>query len=143
MKKILVFGLCVFALTNTSCNSNAFKEVPENQFLGTWKVEERGILDGLVFEIKYNDKHKLKGKVIALGRNKFQQLFTEIGDPFIKEIERYSNTEFKLTEKKIAAPLFSSYGLSTNTKLDVHFHHIDTIYIGEKGNRGKYIRIIK
>lgn len=63
------------------------------------------------------------------------------GDLFIKKIKRYSNKDFKLTEKKIAGPLFSIYGESTNKEMDVHFHHKDTIYIGENGNGGKYIRI--
>ena len=137
----LVLPFLALLLILQSCSSELFKEVPEDDFIGHWKLEKRGIFDGIEIEIARNEDDKLKGKISKLNDNKYVQMFMEKEDNFIKKIKRYSNTEFDLTERKIAAPLFSIYGESTSNKVQVHFHHKDTIYIGEKGNKGKYIRV--
>ncbi|MDX1445769.1 hypothetical protein [Lishizhenia sp.] len=126
-----------------SCNTDSFQKAAKNQFKGKWRLAKRGILDSLEIEITEDSLKNYTGRVIKVNNNKYVKLFMDDGDLFIKKIKRYSNKDFKLTEKKIAGPLFSIYGESTNKELDVHFHHKDTIYVGEKGNGGIYVRIIE
>jgi len=68
-------------------------------------------------------------------------MFMEVGDKIVTGIKRNSNFEFVISEKKIAAPLFSAYGQSTSTEFVATFESKDKILLGNNGTQGKYIRI--
>jgi S-adenosylmethionine hydrolase len=73
--------------------------------------------------------------------DKFVNMFMEVGDKMVTGIKRKSNFEFVISEKKIAAPLFSQYGQSTLTEFVVTFENKDKILLGNNGAQGTLIRI--
>lgn len=138
--KYLVFvfsSIILFA----SCNTTKMNETPESQFLGKWKLVDRGMLDDIEIKISNDEKGNFSGTITKLNDNKYVQMFMEKGDVLVSGISRKSNFEFMLSEKKIAAPLFSAYDQSTTAELDVQFEHKNKILVGKNGIGGKYIRI--
>lgn len=135
MKGILFF---LFVFLMVGCGT---KRVEKDQFLGNWKVAGRGILDGIKFTIKKNEKGVLKGVITKLNDDKYVQLFVEPGDELVNGIERRSSYEFDLTEKRVAGKLFATYGQSSSSDLRATFKSNDTILLGKNGSEGKYIRI--
>lgn len=134
---LIVSVICVLY----SCDTSKLKQTSESQFIGTWKLTERGMLDEIEIKISKSDDGKLSGSISKLNNNKYVQLFMSEGDVLISDIQRHSNFEFGITEKKIAAPLFSSYGNSTSTEFTAVFDGKSTILLGNKGTEGKYIKI--
>ncbi len=123
------------------CDGSKFTKTPENQFIGNWKLVDRGMFENIEITISKNEKGEFSGVIKKINDNKFVNLFMEVGDQFLTNIKRHSNFEFQITEKKIAAPLFAAYGQSTNAEFTVTFENKNTILLGNQGGDGKYIRI--
>jgi hypothetical protein len=117
------------------------KETPDSQFEGTWVLTDRGMFEGIEVEISKDEKGNLSGIVKKRNDNKYVQLFMEDGDTFISGIKRNSNFEFVISEKKIAAPLFSAYGQSTTKDFKATFDGKDKILFGKNGIDGSYQRV--
>jgi hypothetical protein len=124
-----------------SCDGGKMSETPDSQFVGTWKLEGRSMFEGIEVAIVKNDDDTFSGTVSKLNDNKYVQMFMEEGDKFVSGIRRNSNFEFVLSEKKIAAPLFSAYGQGTTVSFDVTFDGKNQILLGEKGTSGIYVRV--
>ena len=110
---------CLFTLF--SCDSNNFRETPMENFIGIWELEGRSMFNGIQVEISKSETGKYSGKVIRLNDNKYIRMFAEENDIWVSGIDRSSNFRFKLTERKIAAPLFAMYGQSSSKEFVVEF----------------------
>lgn len=141
MTHLKYFTLIILLFALVGCDSSKLSKTSDEKFIGTWQLEDRGILSGLHVEIIKNDKGALKGSLKKLNDNKYVQMFMEVGDPFVTEIKRTSNYEFIISEKKIAAPLFSAYGQSTTSEFEAEFNDKNELLLGKKGGKGKYIRV--
>ncbi len=139
MKFTFVFLLILILFT--SCDSTKLKETPISQFEGKWKLINRGMLEGIEIDITKDKKGKYSGKIIKLNDDKYVNMFCAIGDKFVFGISRNSNFEFTLSEKKIAAPLFSQYGISSSADFEVVFLNQNTISFGKNGSEGTYERL--
>ncbi|NVK66695.1 MAG: hypothetical protein HWE22_19030 [Flavobacteriales bacterium] len=125
----------------SSCDSSKMKETPTSQFVGTWKLTDRGMFDGIEMKVSQNDKGEIKGVVTRLNDDKYVQMFMEEGDLLLSGVKRNSNFEFVVSEKKIAAPLFSAYGQGTTNEFKATFKNENTILLGGKGQSGSYVRV--
>ena len=139
MRVVLLLALPILLLT--ACDQSKMTETPSDQFVGTWKLEGRSMLEGIEVEITKSKKGDFQGNITKLNENKYVLMFMSVGDKLVSGIERKSNFEFELSEKKIAAPLFSQYGQSTSVHFDVQFEGKNKILLGENGSEGSYIRI--
>lgn len=144
LKNYKVIFFILISLMIYNCNSNNLEETPMENFIGSWKLEGRGMFDGIEIKIDTN----FKGKITKLNANKYVNMFAEVGDTWVSGIKRSSNFEFKLTEKKIGSPIFKLYGQKTRTKFSVQFIHKDTIGLvsgnsNPLGSRIRYVRIKK
>ena len=124
-----------------SCEGTKYTKISESNFAGTWLLHSDNIFDSLEIELKEDPKKGFIGEVVRLNTNKYVQLFMESGDIFISNIERKSNFEFIFKIKKIAAPLFSSYGEKTTIEHTVTFEGEDKIMIGKNGEFGVLSRL--
>lgn len=138
--KFLIVVLSLLTLT-ISCESSILLETPESHFIGKWRLSERGMLEGLEIEIKKDKTGNLIGEITKLNEDKYVTIFMEEGDKFMTKIKRKSNFEFVISEKKIAAPLFSTYGQSTTKEFKVTFDGNDKILLGNNGSEGAYVRL--
>lgn len=138
--KYLIVTLCLI-LTASSCDTSKMIKTPDSQFLGTWRLSERGMFEGIEIEISQDKKGKFIGAITKLNDNKYVQMFMQEGDKLLSGIKRNSNFSFVISEKKIAAPLFSAYGQSTTTEFEAEFDGKDKILLGKNGNSGAYIRL--
>lgn len=129
--RFLKFFLLLVGLMFVSCDSNQFSKTPMNQFEGVWELKGRDMFENMQIEIKLDEDGKIHSKIIKLNDNKFVRLFLSEGDQWVKDIRRTSNYEFVITEKKIAAPLFSVYGNSTSKEWNSVFKNEDCIGISE------------
>jgi hypothetical protein len=138
MRKVKFFKLFVLlvALIFVSCDSNQFSKTPLKQFEGVWELKGRDMFKDIQVEIKLGKEGKIQSKVVKLNDNKFVRLFLSEGDEWVKSIRRTSNYEFVITEKKIAAPLFSQYGNSTSKDWNAVFKNENCIGISESKNAG-------
>ena len=127
--------------TLLSCNSSKLKETSDTQFEGKWTLTERSMLNGIEIEITKDNEGSFKGVITKLNDNKYVQMFMSEGDKLVSKIDRKSNFEFEVSEKKIAAPLFSQYGQSTTEKFKATFETKDKIVLGKNGDDGYYTRI--
>nr|WP_299205711.1 hypothetical protein [uncultured Brumimicrobium sp.] len=139
--KRLLFVLSVLFFT-TSCENTKLTKISDSNFIGNWELKDRGILEGIEIEIARDEKGELHGEITKLNDNKYVNLFMEVGDQLLTGIRRNSNYEFTITEKKIAAPLFSSYGQSTSKDYKSIFDGENKIVLGKKGAEGFYVRIL-
>ncbi|WP_066627882.1 hypothetical protein [Labilibacter marinus] len=121
---IVILSVVVYS----SCNSDKLQKVSEDQFIGIWELHGRTMFEGIKIEIKKTPEKGLTGRVVKLNENKYVEMFMELNDVWISEIQRSSNYEFLLTEKKIAKELFSLYGISSSNDFKVEF--IDTNKFG-------------
>lgn len=122
---IIIMGLFVL-----SCDRNKLYETPIENFIGTWKLEGRSMFNGIEIEIEENPGGELVGKVVSLNDNKYIKMFVEPEDIWVTDIQRASNYEFRLIEKKIGSDLFSIYGLETTKEYKVEFIDENTIGLG-------------
>lgn len=134
---VLILSIIIFS----SCNSSKLTETPDSQFVGTWRLTDRGMFENIEIEISKENNGTFTGVVKKLNDDKYVKLFMEVGDKIVSGIKRNSNFEFVISEKKIAAPLFSAYGQSTSTEFVATFESKDKILLGNNGTQGKYIRI--
>jgi hypothetical protein len=137
----LLFLFAFSTLFMTSCDRSKMSETSDQQFVGTWKLTGRSMLEGIEVQIKKNPDGTFKGTLATLNNNKYVQLFMSIGDEFVTGIQRHSNFQFEISEKKIAAPLFSAYGQSTSVTFNVEFKNKNEILLGNSGVDGRYIRV--
>ncbi|MFT5858656.1 MAG: hypothetical protein ACI865_000744 [Flavobacteriaceae bacterium] len=131
---LLLFGICA------SCDTGKMSEVPFNQFVGEWKLTGRSMFEGIEIKVTEEDG-KFQGVITQLNENKYVLMFMEVGDKFLTKIERSSNFQFVISEKKIASALFSAYGESTSSSFDVQFNSKNEILLGADGASGKYLRV--
>jgi hypothetical protein len=113
-----------------SCDSDLLHKTPITNFTGTWKLQGRSMFNGIKIQITEKKNGDLVGKVVELNDNKYVNLFVSVGDIWVTGISRSSNTEFVLTEKKIASSLFSLYGLDTTQDYQVKFIDTNTFGLG-------------
>lgn len=143
LKLLFAFTLL---LTIVSCDVDSIKKTSMDEFVGEWELKGRSMLDGVQIDIQKNNSGQLVGKVKKINENKFVRLFVEEDDTWISSIKRSSNSEFKLSEKKVGNALFATYDLSTSKEYKVQFIHRDTIALGTKSKDPRkskvfYIRI--
>ena len=138
MRKVMFikFSALLVILTFVSCDSNQFSKTPLNQFEGVWELKGREIFKDIQIEIELDKDGKIQSKIVKLNDNKFVRLFLSEGDQWVKSIRRNSNYEFVITEKKIAAQLFSQYGNSTSKDWNAVFKNENCIGISESKNAG-------
>lgn len=134
---VLIISIIIFS----GCDSSKLTETPDSQFLGTWKLVDRGMFENIEIEILKEQNGNFIGVVKKINDDKYVKMFMEVGDKIVTGIKRNSNFEFVISEKKIAAPLFSAYGQSTSTEFVATFESKDKILLGNNGIQGKYIRI--
>ena len=137
--KYLIILLSVIFLS--SCNSSRLSEIPLSQFVGNWKLVDRGILENIEIEITKDENGKFSGAIKKLNDDKYVNMFMSVEDKIVIGIKRNSNFEFVLSERKIAAPLFSTYGQNTSSLFSATFESTDVILLGNNGSEGKYIRV--
>lgn len=145
MKNIFTYIIISVSLFISSCDTEGLSEIPMEQFIGTWSLQGRGMLEGMEIEIK-KEEEQLIGRVSKLNDNKYIQLFSTNNDVWVSEISRRSNYQFRLTEKKIARELFALYGLSSSNEFKVEFIDKDIIGLSGEGKDPKnatirYVRI--
>ena len=135
------FALIISIIIFSGCDSSKLTETPDSQFTGIWRLVDRGMFENIEIEISKEENGNFIGVVKKLNDNKYVKMFMEVGDNLVTGIKRNSNFEFEISEKKIAAPLFSAYGQSTSTDFVATFENKNKILLGNNGNQGKYIRI--
>lgn len=135
------FVLIITIIIFSSCDSSKLTETPDSQFVGTWKLVDRGMFENIEIEISKDKNGNFIGVVKKINDDKYVKMFMEVGDNLVTGIKRNSNFEFEISEKKIAAPLFSAYGQSTSTEFVATFENKNKILLGNNGTQGKYIRI--
>lgn len=134
--KLFNFFVLLFTLSVASCDSSQFSKTPLDQFEGVWELKGRDMFKDMQIEIKLGKDNKVQSKIIKLNDNKFVRLFLSEGDQWVRDIRRASNYEFVITEKRIAAPLFSQYGNSTSQVWNAVFKSKNCIGISESKNAG-------
>ena len=134
---VLIISIIVFS----GCNNSKLTETPDSQFYGVWKLVDRGMLENIEIDLSKDKNGNFTGVVTKINDDKYVKMFMEVGDKLITGIKRKSNFEFVISEKKIAAPLFSTYGQSTLTEFIVTFENKNKILIGDNGTHGKFLRI--
>lgn len=143
-KRGMFLGVLFLALLG--CDSKKLHETPMHQFIGTWKVEGRSMLNGIEFNIQKNEAGNLVGKIVKINNNKWVQKFMAPEDIFIQSIKRSSNFEFRVKENKIGYALFSLYDLKTSHTFRCVFIDSNTIGLGKKEetltqSKNRYIRV--
>lgn len=128
-------ALCTIVLY--SCNTGSFQKVPKDNFTGTWEIVGRQNLEGIQIEIKKNNQNQLTGKVKKLNDNKLVNMFLDTNDVFIKRIDRRSNFQFELVEKKIGHQLFAIYEIDTDAKFEVILNDGSFINFSENSENRK------
>jgi RNase P/RNase MRP subunit p29 len=116
---------------------------PDEQFIGKWRLVERGMFDGIEVQIAKDNEGNFEGIITKLNDDKYVKMFMEVGDKFVSGIKRNSNFEFTLKEKRIASPLFSAYGESTTNEFKVTIDGSNKILLGENGISGTYERVLE
>ncbi|PHR47419.1 MAG: hypothetical protein COA32_08345 [Fluviicola sp.] len=135
--KVIKFFILLVTLIFVSCDSTQFSKTPLNQFEGIWELKGRDMFKNMQIEIRLDEEGKVQSKIVKLNDNKYVSLFLEEGDEWVKDIRRTSNYEFVITEKKIAAPLFSQYGNSTSKDWNAVFKNENCIGVSESKNAGR------
>ncbi len=127
---IKVLLVIVTTLIFSSCDTESMKKVPVDQFVGNWELQGRSMLDGIRVSINRTESGAFTGKVIKINDNKYVNFFLEPGEVLVSNIKRSSNSEFRITEKKIGSTLFSTYGLTSSKEFKVVFIDKNTIDLG-------------
>lgn len=122
--------LIIFIPFFTNCDIEGMRKVSDDKFIGVWELKGRSMLDGIKVSIERTENGNLVGKVLEINSNKYVNLFLEQGDILVSNIKRSSNFQFRLTEKKIGAELFSTYGLDTSKEFKLEFIDDNTIGLG-------------
>ena len=96
---VLIFSLIVLS----GCDRSKLTETPDSQFVGKWKLVDRGMLENIEIEISKEQNGSFIGVITKLNDDKYVKMFMEVGDKLVTGITRNSNFEFVISEKKIAA----------------------------------------
>ncbi len=123
MKRMSIMSFLFLMLS--ACNSDHFSETPMDQFKGTWELRGRKDFNGIRIKIDTKNGKKFKGRIVELNDNKMVRLFVDSNDVWVSSIDRLSNFEFELTEKKVAHQLFGMYDLPTKQVYSVKFVNED------------------
>ena len=127
MKSTLVpflFLMCLFA--------GCAEKVSDDTFVGTWELKGRSKFEGIRIKIEKHDD-AFTGRIVKLNGNKLVKMFADSSDVWVSGIQRVSDFEFKLTERKLAADLFSLYGQSTSQDFKAQFIDANTIGLATEG----------
>jgi hypothetical protein len=127
---------CLLIIGMIFCSCSKRNKISEEKFVGDWELKGRSSYEGIQVRIKIVDK-KIKGRILKLNNNKIVRMFMDSDAVFVAEIKRVSNFEFKLTEKKPAAELFSMYNQSTSQEFKVEFIDDNKIGLVENGDPKK------
>ncbi len=135
-----------FGILMSNCDSSKLHKTPIENFEGIWELSGRPMFDGIRIKIEKEKPDKLIGRVISLNDNMYVKMFSSPNDIWVTNINRTSNFDFKLTERKIGSELFSIYGLNTSQEFKVVFIDENTIGIGTGNSKPsdssiKYIRV--
>ncbi len=122
--------LLFISISIVACDSSRTSKTPIDQFIGTWELEGRDMFTGIQIEITKSGDNKIVGLVTKTNNDKYVQMFLEVGDVWVSSINRSSNYEFNLTEKKLAAKLFSIYGQGSSKEFKVQFIDKNTFGLG-------------
>ncbi len=141
-----IYLLFLFTMVVLTGCSDKYEHVADENFIGEWQLQGRSMFEGMIIEIARNEDGKLQGKIKKLNDNKYVQFFAEAGDIWISKIDRNSNYQFNITEKKIGRELFSLYGLGSSSGFRAQF--IDDNTIGISSGRAdpllsniRYVRV--
>ena len=140
---VIFFGVLLLM----GCDASKLKEKPDDLFIGSWILQGHGMLDDLRISINKDKEGKLEGRITKLNDNKYVKLFLDSNFVIIPAIERRSNFQFVVTEKKIGSDLFSLYGMDTDVKLQAQFINNNTIVLSSDPSStsfgGSKVRLIK
>ena len=126
-----VFATLTVVFLLGACQGDRFSETPMEQFKGTWELRGRKSFNGIRIRIDSKNGKKFKGRVIERNDNKMVRLFVDSNDVWVSSIERLSNFEFELTEKKVAHALFGMYDLPTKEVHTVRFVNEDRFELND------------
>lgn len=126
---IIILLLCTY-----SCNPSKLKEIPIDQFIGKWEIENNSIYNGIQIEFKKDKKSQIYGSIIKLTDNKWCQIFADSSFVLYTDIKRNSNFQFSLTENRIGKEFMSLYDLPTKSEYIIEFIDTNTIAF-VKGNK--------
>ena len=136
----------IVILSTISCDNKHLTPVDMTKFIGTWELKGRTMFDGIYIQIDKNKKNEYVGVIKKLNENKWVNQFSEIGEQWVLKIERMSNFQFELSEKRIASELFGLYDLKTTDTYKVEFIDDNTLVLA-KGSQSplkskiKYIKV--
>ncbi len=128
IKRILAVPF-LFGIFLHGCDQ--MQEVPLEKFTGTWEIQGNNMFNGIEISIEKEYK-RMTGRVVQLNENKYVKQFLEPGDIWISNIQRASNFEFRIWEKRLAWPLFVQYDLPSSSDTKVTFTGNDTIKMDNK-----------
>lgn len=136
---------CILSLLFLSACSAEYQKKELTDFNGTWKVVGNSTLQDIQFSIQIDGK-KVKSEIVNLNENKWVNQFSEVGDKWISSVERESNFQFKISEKRIGSGIFSLYDLPSSNTYFAQFAHQDTLCLSTSKNKVlksqyRYIRI--
>jgi hypothetical protein len=106
--------------------------VSDDKFVGTWELKGRSKFEGIRIRIDKTDD-SFTGRIVKLNGNKLVKMFADSNDVWVSGIQRVSRTRFKLTERRLAADLFSLYGQATTQDFKVEFIDDNTFGLGTEG----------
>jgi hypothetical protein len=141
MKYIKGIALLLFLLTAFSCK---FNYIDKSDFEGTWELTGRPGVSGMLVEISQrNDRYT--GTIVRPPDAKELAGFLQEGSLWISSIQRNSNFQFIIVEKRPAETLMHQYDLPTVTEWHVEFIHKDTLGLsrGESDPQNSKIRYIR
>ncbi len=120
-QKHIIPYILILVVSFSSLNCDNLKQTPIDGFEGEWELIGRSMFDGIKIKIEQKENGDLIGIISEINSNKYVNLFSEVGDVWVKNIKRSSNFEFTLTEKRIGASLFGLYGLGTSDEYKITF----------------------
>jgi len=121
MKLKLLILILLLGVLFSGCNTEKFKKIPTENFIGLWEIQGREMFNGIQIKVEKTEDNKLKGRVVKLNNNKYVKMLVELDDLWVTEIKRSSNFQFILTEKIIGSDIFNLYGLKTTKTFNVQF----------------------
>jgi hypothetical protein len=134
--------LLVVILLFISCDSSKLEETTMDKFIGTWELTGRSIFKNMNIKIVKLEEDTFIGKFISLNENKYVKMFVDSNETWVTSIKRLSNYEFEISERKLAADLFSLYGHSSIKTFNAQFLSDDQIVLYSKESNPKGSNLI-
>lgn len=126
-KRLILLSLSCLLLLAVGCEQMKTTKSNDDLFVGTWQMEGRSMFEGMQIAIIKKDNGSFEGRIFRLNENKMIKLFADSNQIIVSDIKRNTNSQFTLTEKKIAGDLFSNYGMETKTDYKAAFITNDLI----------------